>query len=147
MTFLKSAIFAVAALGVLPAYSADMSNKEIVLAGMTGLFINKDASVIDKYWDPNYIQHNPQAPNGTDVLKGWVGSLGGDFKYEPGMMIAEGDYVTIHSRYSGMGPKPMVGVDIFRLQNGKIVEHWDVLQEEVEKTVSGNQMFTNPQKQ
>ena len=77
------------------------SNKEIVLDGMTGLFVRKDPTVIAKYWDPGYIQHNPRVPNGTDVLKG-----------------------------------------------GKIVEHWDFLQEEVpaDKTASGNPMFTNPQK-
>ena len=52
----------------------------------------------------------------------------------------------MHGRYTGMGPKVMVGVDIFRLENGKIVEHWDILQEEVAKTVSGNSMFSVPQK-
>lgn len=122
------------------------SNKEIVVEGMKGLFVTRDMSVIDKYWSPTYIQHNPAVPNGSEVLKGWVGSLPPGFKYEPGMVIAEGDYVMIHGRYTGMGPKAMIGVDIFRLANGKIVEHWDILQEEVVKTVSGNPMFTNPQK-
>ena len=125
---------------------AQTSNKEIVVAGMKGLFITRDASVIDKYWSPNYIQHNPNVPNGSAVLKGWIGSLTPNFKYEIGMVIAEGDYVMMHGRYSGMMPKVMVGVDIFRLENGKIVEHWDILQEEVTKTASGNPMFTNPQK-
>jgi len=122
------------------------TNKEIVVAGMKGLFITRDASVIDKYWSPTYIQHNPAVPNGSDVLKGWVGSLGPEFKYEPGMVVAEGDLVMMHGRYTGMGPKAMIGVDIFRLANGKIVEHWDILQEETVKTTSGNPMFSNPQK-
>ena len=125
---------------------AQTSNKDIVVAGMTGLFITRDMSVIDKFWSPNYIQHNPSVPNGSAVLKGWLSSLGPDFKYEPGMVVAEGDYVMMHGRYSGMGPKPMVAVDIFRLEDGKIVEHWDVLQEQVDKTASGNPMFSNPQK-
>lgn len=125
---------------------AQTTNKDIVVAGMKGLFITRDASVIDKYWSPSYIQHNPAVPNGSEVLKGWIGSLPPDFKYEPGMAVAEGDYVMMHGRYSGMGPKVMIGVDIFRLANGKIVEHWDVLQEETTKTASGNPMFTNPQK-
>lgn len=125
---------------------AQTSNKDIVVAGMKGLFITRDASVIDKYWSPNYIQHNPAVPNGSAVLKGWIGSLAPDFKYEIGMVIAEGNLVMMHGRYTGMGPKAMVGVDIFRLENGKIVEHWDILQEEVTKTASGNPMFTNPQK-
>ncbi len=122
------------------------TNKEIVVAGMNGLFVTRDMSVIDKYWSPSYIQHNPAVPNGSAVLKRWVGSLSPDFKYEPGMVVAEGDLVMMHGRYSGMGPKAMIGVDIFRLAKGKIVEHWDILQEETVKTVSGNPMFSNPQK-
>jgi predicted SnoaL-like aldol condensation-catalyzing enzyme len=122
------------------------SNKDIVVSGMTGLFITHDVSVIDKYWSPNYIQHNPAVPNGSAVLKGWIGSLPPSFKYEPGMVVSEGDLVMMHGRYTGMGPKAMIGVDIFRLANGKIVEHWDILQEEVSQTVSGNPMFTTPQK-
>ncbi|MBD9390820.1 nuclear transport factor 2 family protein [Acidovorax sp. ACV01] len=141
-------VFLVAAslAAVFSANAFAQTNKEIVVAGMKGLFITRDASVIDKYWSPNYIQHNPAVPNGSEVLKGWVGSLPPDFKYEPGMVVAEGDFVMMHGRYAGMGPKVMIGVDIFRLANGKIVEHWDVLQEETAKTVSGNPMFTNPQK-
>jgi predicted SnoaL-like aldol condensation-catalyzing enzyme len=122
------------------------TNKEIVVAGMKGLFIARDASVIDKYWSTDYIQHNPMVLNGSAVLKGFVSNFGPDFKYEPGMVVADGDLVMVHGRYSGIGPKAMIGVDIFRLANGKIVEHWDVLQEEVTKTASGNPMFTNPQK-
>lgn len=140
-------LFAAASLVAIFSSSAfAQTNKEIVVAGMKGLFITHDASVIDKYWSPNYTQHNPAVPNGSEVLKGWIGSLGPDFKYEPGMVVAEGDFVMVHGRYTGMGPKAMVGVDIFRLANGKIVEHWDVLQEEVVKTTSGNPMFSNPQK-
>jgi hypothetical protein len=63
------------------------TDKEIVVAGMKGLFITCDASVIDKYWSPIYVQHNPAVYNGSDVLKGWVGSLPPDFKYEPGMEV------------------------------------------------------------
>jgi predicted SnoaL-like aldol condensation-catalyzing enzyme len=125
---------------------AQPTNKEIVVAGMKGLFITRDASVIDKYWSPTYVQHNPAVPNGSEVLKGWVGNLPPGFTYEPGMVVAEGDLVMMHGRYTGMGPKAMIGVDIFRLSNGKIVEHWDILQEETIKTVSGNPMFSNPEK-
>ena len=146
MKTIKSLIAAatIAALSTTAAFA--QTNKEIVVAGMKGLFITRDMSVIDKYWSPNYIQHNPAVPNGSAVLKGWIGSLPADFKYEPGMVVAEGDLVMMHGRYTGMGPKAMVGVDIFRLENGKIVEHWDVLQEEVAKTASGNPMFTTPKK-
>lgn len=142
---LKTLLVATSLVAAFSASAFAQTNKEIVVAGMKGLFITHDASVIDKYWSPSYIQHNPAVPNGSAVLKGWVGSLPPDFKYEPGMVVAEGDLVMMHGRYSGMGPKPMIGVDIFRLSNGKIVEHWDILQEETAKTVSGNPMFSIPQ--
>lgn len=146
MKSLKSLFVATSLVTLFSACAFAQTNKDIVVAGMKGLFITHDASVIDKYWSPNYIQHNPAVPNGSDVLKGWVGSLPPSFKYEPGMVVAEGDLVMMHGRYTGMGPKAMIGVDIFRLANGKIVEHWDILQEETTQTVSGNPMFTNPQK-
>jgi predicted SnoaL-like aldol condensation-catalyzing enzyme len=142
----KTLFVAASLVALFSASAFAQTNKEIVVAGMKGLFITHDVSVIDKYWSPTYIQHNPAVPNGSEVLKGWVGSLPPDFKYEPGMVVAEGDLVMMHGRYTGMGPKAMIGVDIFRLANGKIVEHWDILQEEVVKTVSGNPMFSNPQK-
>ena len=74
-------------------------------------------------------------------------NLSPDFKYQPGVVAADGDYVMVHGRYVGWGPKPMVGVDIFRVANGKIAEHWDVLQEEVAaaQSANGNAMFTGPQ--
>jgi len=49
----------------------------------------------------------------------------------------------VHGRYTGWGPKPMVAVDIFRIENGKVVEHWDVMQEEVpaDQSANGHAMF------
>ena len=64
--------------------------------------------------------------------------------YEIGMVVAEGDLVMVHGRYVGWGAKPLVAIDIFKVKNGKVVEHWDVMQEEVpaSATASGNPMFT-----
>ncbi|WP_457659713.1 nuclear transport factor 2 family protein [Sinorhizobium medicae] len=65
------------------------------------------------------------------------------FKYEMGAVAADGNVVMVHGRYTGFGPKLMIAVDMFRIEKGKIVEHWDVLQEEVpaSQTKSGNPMF------
>ena len=147
MNILKAAIVAVS-LATSVSGALAQSNKEIVLDGVIGLLVRKDTSVIAKYWDPGYIQHNPHLPNGLDALKGFATSLPANFSYEPGIIVEEGNYVMIHGRYIGMGPQPTVGVDIFRLKDGKIIEHWDVLQEEVpaDKTASGNPMFTKPPK-
>jgi predicted SnoaL-like aldol condensation-catalyzing enzyme len=120
-----------------------MNNAELAITAMTELFVNRNFSVINEYWSDNYIQHNPYLPNGHEMLKEWVSSLKPDFKYEPGMVISDGEFVMIHSRVSGMMPKTMIVVDIFRVKNGKFVEHWDVMQEEIaaEDTVSKNSMF------
>jgi len=127
--------------------NATDANKALVLAGIKGVFINRDPTVLDRLFSDNYKQHNPQIPNGTSALKALLPKLPADFKYEPGLVVAEGDYVMIHGRYTGWGPKPMVAVDIFRVANGKIVEHWDVLQEEVPaaKSANGNSMLTTSQ--
>jgi predicted SnoaL-like aldol condensation-catalyzing enzyme len=118
------------------------ANKDLVLAGITGVFIDRDPNVLDRLFSDDYRQHNPQIPSGTAAIKGLLGTLPNNFKYEPGLVVAEGDYVFIHGRYFGWGPKPMVAVDIFRVADGKIAEHWDVMQEEVpaDQTASGNSM-------
>ena len=126
-----------------------MTNNEIVLQAMTQLFQKRDLSAIERFWDAHdYIQHNPHIPSGHDALRAIVSGLTPEFSYEPGMMATEGDIVMIHGRYVGWGPKPMLAVDIFRVKNGKLIEHWDVMQEEVpaNATKSGNAMFTNPRK-
>ena len=120
-----------------------MTNKEIVKNAVTELFIKGDISALDKYWSDQYIQHNPMIDNGRDALKKLASTLGPGFRYEMGMIVGDGDYVMVHGRYTGFGPNPMIAVDMFRVKDGKLAEHWDVLQEEVpaDKTASGNPMF------
>jgi predicted SnoaL-like aldol condensation-catalyzing enzyme len=122
-------------------------NKTLVLAGIKGVFIDRDPTVLDRLFGDDYRQHNPLIPNGAAAIKSLLGNLSRDFEYQPGLVVADGDYVMVHGRYVGWGSKPMVAVDIFRVANGKITEHWDVMQEEVpaEQSVNGNSMFTGPQ--
>jgi predicted SnoaL-like aldol condensation-catalyzing enzyme len=119
------------------------ANKALVLAAITGVFVDRDPTVPDRLFSPDYRQHNPQIPNGPAPIKALMARLPTDFKYERGFVAAEGDLVMIHGRYTGWGPKPMVAVDIFRVADGKVVEHWDVLQEEVPaaQSANGNGMF------
>jgi predicted SnoaL-like aldol condensation-catalyzing enzyme len=119
------------------------SNKEIVLEVLKRAFIDRDPTVVEQYFGANYKQHNPVIPDGPYAIAEMIPTLTA-LKYEPGMAVADGDLVMVHGRYTGWGPKPMVAVDIFRVENGKVVEHWDVLQEEVSAadTRSGNAMFT-----
>ena len=124
------------------------TNKALVLKAITGFFVDRDTSIPGKHFAPDYKQHNPSIPSGNAAIPALITALNPEFKYELGMIVAEGEYVMIHGRYTGWGPKPKVAVDIFRVVGGKLVEHWDVMQEEVpaELTKSGNGMFTNPQR-
>ena len=123
-----------------------MNNKEIVIKAMTELFVNLDVSALERYWGGNpYLQHNPDLADGHDTLRSLVKSLNPEtFSYKMGHIIAEGDIVMAHGRYIGWSDKPVIVVDIFRFENGKIVEHWDVVQSEVpsDKTKSGRSMLT-----
>jgi predicted SnoaL-like aldol condensation-catalyzing enzyme len=122
------------------------ANKALVSKVMDGVFVRRDSSAVERHFDKGYIQHNPQVPNGRDAIPALISQFSSGFRYEAGMIVAEGDLVMIHGRYTGWGPKPMVAVDIFRVIDGKLVEHWDVLQEEVpaSATASGNSMFSRP---
>jgi predicted SnoaL-like aldol condensation-catalyzing enzyme len=119
------------------------SNKEIVLEVLTRAFVDRDPTVVEQYFGANYKQHNPVIPDGPSAIAKMIPTLTA-LTYEPGMAVADGDLVMVHGRYTGWAPKPMVAVDIFRVTDGKVVEHWDVMQEEVSAadTASGNAMFT-----
>ncbi|MYM84316.1 nuclear transport factor 2 family protein [Duganella sp. FT50W] len=118
-------------------------NAALVTDYLHALFFDKDLNAVEQYWGTQMIQHNPTLPDGHAVLRQIIGKLGPDFKYEQGLTMNKGNFVMVHGRYTGWGPKPMVGVDIFRIENGKVVEHWDVLQEEVpaDKSPNGHAMF------
>ncbi|MBK3555474.1 nuclear transport factor 2 family protein [Streptomyces globisporus] len=116
-------------------------NIDIVTTAMRELFVEKDLTALDRYWAEPYVQHSPQLPDGLDTLRAAVPGLEG-FSWEPQRVAAQGDLVFTHSLVHGWGPGPTVIVDIFRLENDRIVEHWDVVQDLVrpEATASGNSM-------
>ncbi|PRZ08321.1 putative SnoaL-like aldol condensation-catalyzing enzyme [Isoptericola sp. CG 20/1183] len=116
-------------------------NTEIVLRAMRELFVDKDLTALDRYWAEPYVQHSPQMPNGLDTLRAAVPGLQG-FSWESQRTAAQGDLVFTHSIVTGWAPGPVVIVDVFRLEEGRIVEHWDVVQELTpqESTAHGNPM-------
>jgi len=120
-------------------------SKSIALKAIRGVFIERDVRIVEELFAPDYIQHNPTIPNGRDAIAALMGSLPEGFRYEPGMVVAEGSIVMIHGRYVGWAAEPMVAVDIFRVDNGRLVEHWDVMQAEVpaSEATSKNPMFTS----
>lgn len=106
--------FAVTRLADRIADDRPQSNKALVLDAMTSLFQRHDASAVERLYSDDYIQHNPDIPQGRDALQGLVETLSPSVYYEPGLIIAEGDFVAIHGRIRGWADEPQVVVDIFR---------------------------------
>ncbi|EWM10305.1 nuclear transport factor 2 family protein [Kutzneria sp. 744] len=120
-----------------------MSKKDIVRTAMRELFEEKDATALDRYWAEPYVQHSPNMPNGLDTLRAALPSLRG-FRWQPEHMYEDGDVVIALSRVSGWLPEGDAAIaDFFRLENDRIVEHWDVVQPYVpaDRTASGNPMI------
>ncbi len=139
-TLLKSAALSLALISA-PTLALAETTKEFVTKAVTELLVNGDVTAVDKYFAVDYIQRNPNFPSGRAVIKELFSNMPPNFEYEIGMVIAEGDKVVFHSRVTGFAPTPMIVVDVFRVENGKIVEHWDIMQEEVLETASGVPMF------
>ena len=98
-----------------------------------------DTDAFDDLIVEDYVQHNPQAGNGLQAVKEFFAPVG-PVDVDVYRVIAEGDLVVAHSHYKTFG---MAGVDIWRFdEDGKIIEHWDVLQTVPETTASGNDMFS-----
>ena len=98
-----------------------------------------------KHLGPYYRQHNPGAADGAEsyvAFMKWLAQTYPDFRMETKRIIAEGNYVVLHSHLTRKpGDRGLAVVDIFRLENGKIVEHWDVVQEVPETSANNNTMF------
>ena len=120
------------------------NNKAIVLDAFDTLFNKKDYVAAERFWSPNYIQHSAHIEPGRDGLFNLVKSTPPTLRYEPGVIVADGDLVILHGRYSGIGlPVNWIVADVVRMQDGILVEHWDVIQDEAsaEQSKSGNPMF------
>jgi predicted SnoaL-like aldol condensation-catalyzing enzyme len=121
-------------------------NKAFVLEAFDTLFNKKDYVAAEKYWSPNYVQHSAHIPPGREGLFALVRGAPATMRYENALVVAEGDYVLLHGRFSGIGlPAAWVVVDIVRLEGGRLAEHWDVIEDEATKaqSQSGRPMFGN----
>ena len=119
-------------------------NKELVLKAFDTLFNKRDYAAAERYWSPNYIQHSAHIPPGRDGLFNLVKSIPPTLRYESGTVVAQGDFVILHGRFSGIGlPANWIAADIVRMKDGILVEHWDVIQDEAtrESSKSGRPMF------
>ena len=119
-------------------------NKAIVLEAFDTLFNKRDYVAAERYWSPHYVQHSAHIAPGRDGLFNLIKSIPPTLKYESGTILAEGDFVAVHGRFSGFGaPLNWIAADIVRIQNGILVEHWDVIQDEAteDQSISKRPMF------
>jgi len=119
-------------------------NKKLVLDAFDTLFNKRDYAAAEKYWSPDYIQHSAHIEPGRDGLFNLIRNSPDTLRYEHQLIVAEGDYVIVHGRFSGTGrPVAWIAADIVRIENGLLAEHWDVLQDEATKaeSKSGLPMF------
>ncbi len=119
-------------------------NKALVLRAFDALFNKRDYATAEQFWSPQYIQHSTHIAPGREGLFDLITSLPPTLRYEAGTIVAEGNFVIVHGRFSGFGaPVNWIAADILRIEDGLLVEHWDVIQDEAteEQSKSGAPMF------
>ena len=119
-------------------------NKTLVLKAFDTLFNKRDYAAAERFWSPQYIQHSAHIAPGREGLFDLVKSMPPTLKYEAGTIVADGDFVIVHGRFSDFGlPVNWIAADILHIRDGILVEHWDVIQDEAteEQSKSGAPMF------
>jgi predicted SnoaL-like aldol condensation-catalyzing enzyme len=119
-------------------------NKALVLRAFDMLFNKRDYATAERFWSPQYIQHSAHIAPGREGLFDLIKSLPPTLKYEAGTIVAEGNFVIVHGRFSGFGaPENWIAADFLRIEDRLLVEHWDVIQDEAteEQSKSGAPMF------
>jgi predicted SnoaL-like aldol condensation-catalyzing enzyme len=111
-------------------------HKRLVLEAFDTLFNKRDYASAEKFWSPHYIQHSAHIEPGRDGLFNLVRTLPPTLKYEPGTIVADEDFVIVHGRFSAFLPVNWIAADILRIEDGMLVEHWDVIQDEATREES-----------
>lgn len=112
-------------------------NRALVLEAFDTLFNLRDYDAAARFWSDRYIQHSAHIEPGRDGLFNLIRSLPATLRYEHQLVVAEGDYVILHGRFSGNGrPVAWIAADIVRIEDGCLAEHWDVLQDEATEAES-----------
>jgi predicted SnoaL-like aldol condensation-catalyzing enzyme len=115
-------------------------NKALVLEAFDTLFNKRDYAAAQRYWSPSYLQHSAHIAPGRGGLFDLTKSMPPSLKYEPGMIIAEDNLVIVHGRFSGFGAVNWIAADILRIEDGVLVEHWDVIQDEATQEQSKSRL-------
>jgi predicted SnoaL-like aldol condensation-catalyzing enzyme len=118
--------------------------KALGLDAFDTLFNKRDYAAAERFWSPNYIQHSAHIEPGREGLFELVKASPPDMRYENALIVANGDYVMLHGRFTNIGqPANWIAADIVRIEDGLLAEHWDVIQDEAtrEESKSGLPMF------
>ena len=118
--------------------------KSFILHAFDTLFNKRDYAAAESFWSPTYIQHSAHIQPGREGLFELVKASPSDMRYENALVVANGDYVILHGRFTNIGqPANWIAADIVRIENGLLAEHWDVIQDEAtrEDSKSGLPMF------
>jgi predicted SnoaL-like aldol condensation-catalyzing enzyme len=124
--------------------TAPEQNKALVLTAFDTLFNKRDYQAAARFWSENYIQHSAHIEPGRDGLFSLIRNAPDTLHYEHQLIVAEGDYVIVHGRFTGTGrPVAWIAADVVRIAEGRLAEHWDVLQDEATEaeSKSGRPMF------
>jgi predicted SnoaL-like aldol condensation-catalyzing enzyme len=119
-------------------------NKALVLEAFDTLFNRRLYERAALYWSDQYIQHSAHIAPGREGLFDLIRSLPDSLRYVPGLILADEEHVIVHGRFSGNGRSvAWISADIVRIENDKLAEHWDVLQDEATaaESKSGLPMF------
>jgi predicted SnoaL-like aldol condensation-catalyzing enzyme len=119
-------------------------NKAILLEAFDTLFNKRDYAAAEGFWSDRYIQHSAHIRPGREGLFELIRTMPKTLRYENQLVVAEGDYVISYGRFSGNGrPAAWIAADVVRFADGKLAEHWDVLQDEATRveSESGLPMF------
>jgi predicted SnoaL-like aldol condensation-catalyzing enzyme len=120
------------------------ANKRLVVEAFNTLFNKRDYDAAKHFWSPDYIQHSAHIAPGREGLFNLVRTAPSGLRYEPGLILANEEFIMVHGRFSNTGrPRDWIAVDIVRVADGVLAEHWDVLQDEAtrKESQSGRPMF------
>lgn len=120
------------------------ASKDLVLSAVEQLLGQRDTSALDSLFTADFVQHSTTVGDGLEGLRAFVAGLPDQFRYEQVRVLAEGDLVVTHGRHHGLAEQPLVTFDLWRVEGGRIVEHWDAAQPEPATTVSGRTMLDGP---
>jgi predicted SnoaL-like aldol condensation-catalyzing enzyme len=124
--------------------TTNTTQKDLVLTAVSELFDARALTAVERYWSPDYTEHSALGRDGLDGLREVAASLPEGFRHERIRVLADGDYVIAHGLYHGLAPTSIVACDLWRVQDGRIAEHWDAHQPWADATVHGHTMVDGP---